>query len=262
MARKADPTIRGRLLAAARAEFSDHGLDGARISTITSRAGVSKGAFYLHFRTKEHAFEEVVSDFFGSIYGRMEEQDRLLGASEDVDLVTIREQLLERDVELFEYLWDQRAFALILFEGAGSSRHCHLIDAFAVRVQEQIERMLEIDRRYGRVRAQVDIRTSAAFIAGGFDRYARILLSGSTKPDIRADLMQLQDFVTFGLLPLELHRDAMRGSTHSSPPSHDRVRPAVPFERPTLSLEPTPEQSGEYLRSPAALSEVASGAKS
>jgi AcrR family transcriptional regulator len=184
---------------AARTEFSEDGLDGARISSITSRAGVSKGAFYLHFKTKEHAFEEVASDFFGTFYRMMGEMDALLES--DQDLLALHEQLLERDVAMMEFLWGERAFALILFEGARSSRHCHLIEAFANQVQRQIANMLAIDQRHGRVRTDLNLETIAAFLAGGFDRYARRLLASPTKPDIRADLQQLQSFFTLGLAP-------------------------------------------------------------
>jgi AcrR family transcriptional regulator len=240
MARKADPTIRGRLLAAARTEFSQEGLDGARISSITSRAGISKGAFYLHFKTKEHAFEEVASDFFGTIYRRMEELDRLLESS-STDLVAIQEQILERDVELFEFLWNQRAFALILFEGAGSSRHCHLIEAFAKQVQTQIAVLLDTDRRHGRLRPDLDIQVCASFIAGGYDRYARVLLASESKPDIRSDLRQLQRLVNLGLMPLEV--------AATLPSSLMTLHPPTQLTRPMVDARPRRVEvfeSGEF----------------
>ncbi len=225
MARKADPTIRGRLLNAARAEFSEHGLDGARISTITSRAGVSKGAFYLHFQTKEHAFEEVARDFFNSFHKMMEGLDALVESTSDDDLSRLHTQLLDKDVEMMEFLWNERAFASILFEGAGSSKHCHLIEAFAARIQDQIVRLLGIDQKNGRIREDLNLNVVAAFIAGGFDRYARLLLSSSTKPDIRSDLIQLQGFVSRGVLtPV-----AIQAIESGPPPSSDTRRAPSPL---------------------------------
>src|SRR5271154_2762329 len=60
MSRPADPTARSALVAAARTEFVKKGLHGARIEDITSACGLSKGAFYLHFESKEALFEELV----------------------------------------------------------------------------------------------------------------------------------------------------------------------------------------------------------
>src|SRR2546427_13047832 len=63
MARPADPKAKEALVAAARAEFARKGLVGTRIEDITAACRLSKGAFYLHFSSKEALFEELVEDF-------------------------------------------------------------------------------------------------------------------------------------------------------------------------------------------------------
>jgi AcrR family transcriptional regulator len=40
--------------------FADKGFAGARLDDIASRAGISKGALYLYFETKEDIFRAVV----------------------------------------------------------------------------------------------------------------------------------------------------------------------------------------------------------
>src|SRR5438128_370268 len=67
MARPADPTARDALIAAARAEFAKRGLRGARIEDITAACELSKGAFYLHFESKEALFALLVGGFVGEI---------------------------------------------------------------------------------------------------------------------------------------------------------------------------------------------------
>ncbi len=54
-------TTRAQLLKAAEACFSISGYDGASIADICQRAGVSKGAFYHHFPTKQALFLELLS---------------------------------------------------------------------------------------------------------------------------------------------------------------------------------------------------------
>src|SRR5712692_808680 len=63
MARPADPNAKEAVVAAARAEFARRGLRGARIEDITAACGLSKGAFYLHFESKEALFRERVTAF-------------------------------------------------------------------------------------------------------------------------------------------------------------------------------------------------------
>ncbi len=46
---------------AARAEFAEHGLAGARVDRIAERADANKRSIYMHFGTKEELFDLVVS---------------------------------------------------------------------------------------------------------------------------------------------------------------------------------------------------------
>ena len=70
MPRPSDPHARARLLDAARAVFSERGLDRSKVEDITTRAQLSKGAFYLHFESKEEAFRELLS----SVMTHLEQQ--------------------------------------------------------------------------------------------------------------------------------------------------------------------------------------------
>ncbi|MFE2373443.1 TetR family transcriptional regulator [Streptomyces sp. NPDC059398] len=53
---------RARLLAAARTEFAEHGLDGARVDRIAERAGANKERIYGYFGSKEKLFAAVVAE--------------------------------------------------------------------------------------------------------------------------------------------------------------------------------------------------------
>ncbi|MDX2919834.1 MULTISPECIES: ScbR family autoregulator-binding transcription factor [Streptomyces] len=49
------------ILEAAGAVFAERGYDGATVSDVYSRAGLTKGAFYFHFSSKKDLAEEVLS---------------------------------------------------------------------------------------------------------------------------------------------------------------------------------------------------------
>src|SRR5882757_8254947 len=63
MSRAADPTVKISLLRSAEEVFAEKGLSAAKVQDITERAGMSKGAFYLHFESKEEAFRQIVESF-------------------------------------------------------------------------------------------------------------------------------------------------------------------------------------------------------
>lgn len=50
------------IVSAALEVFAEKGFAAARLDDIAARAGVSKGALYLYFETKQHLFEAVVRD--------------------------------------------------------------------------------------------------------------------------------------------------------------------------------------------------------
>ena len=52
----------GEIVAAALEVFAEKGFAAARLDDIAARAGVSKGALYLYFETKQDLFEAVVRD--------------------------------------------------------------------------------------------------------------------------------------------------------------------------------------------------------
>ncbi len=51
---------RRKLLSAAEGEFGEKGFHNASISSITQRAGVAQGTFYLYYRSKEEIFRALV----------------------------------------------------------------------------------------------------------------------------------------------------------------------------------------------------------
>lgn len=53
---------RRKLLEAAGQEFADKGFHAASVSSITTRAGVGQGTFYLYFHSKDEIFASVVRD--------------------------------------------------------------------------------------------------------------------------------------------------------------------------------------------------------
>ncbi|GCD98309.1 MULTISPECIES: TetR/AcrR family transcriptional regulator [Embleya] len=53
---------RAKLLDAARAEFAEHGIAGARVDRIALRAGVNKERIYAYFGNKEQLFQHVLTE--------------------------------------------------------------------------------------------------------------------------------------------------------------------------------------------------------
>lgn len=231
MPRPSDPHARARLLDAARGVFSERGLDRAKVEDITTRAQLSKGAFYLHFESKEEAFRELLA-------GVVSHLESMLNDSSDMQLATVPgdgmfadyvEACHVKNVEIFEFVWENRALMAMVLEGGGSASYQHLIEDFALRAQRQTAALIQHGIDIGLYRPNVDIEAAAAFIAGGYDRLARQLVRQQKKPNLEAMLREVQWLFLGGIARPEVlvtlerdpqklsgKRDVERGESHAA----------------------------------------------
>ncbi len=79
-----------KILAAARKEFADKGLEGARVDRIARAAGVNKAMIYYHFRSKESLYDTVIEEFLDRIKVFLEETLEKVADPEELLLAIAR----------------------------------------------------------------------------------------------------------------------------------------------------------------------------
>lgn len=236
MPRLADRRAKIELLRAAEAAFAEHGLSAAKVEDITSRAGVSKGAFYLHFDSKEDCWREIVEGFIARLAVRIEPSVAIAQAG----TATV-EQVLElwraQDVATLEFCWQNRALLGMLLAGGGGAPYSYLIDEFADRAASQAEAWVRYAKAVGLYREDIDEAIAATIIAGAYDRLARELIRQPMRPDNEAWCRQAQELFMRGLLqePASPSRaddvdrkvtSGGRASTVEAPASRERTKRA------------------------------------
>src|SRR5882672_2021841 len=82
------------ILAAARDEFAEHGLGGARMDRIAERAGLNKRLIYYYFEDKDRLFRAVLEQ----AYRHIREEERKLNLLELKPAEALR--------KLVEFTWD------------------------------------------------------------------------------------------------------------------------------------------------------------
>lgn len=133
---------RARLLEAAEACFSESGYDGTGVAKICRRAGVSKGAFYHHFETKQAIFLELLNK-------SLEVLDRQMARARQsaVDVPTALTHIAGLMRDVFEYaggklpiflaFWMQAAHDPAIWEATiGHYRHYQAV--FAAMIEAGI----------------------------------------------------------------------------------------------------------------------------
>jgi AcrR family transcriptional regulator len=192
MARPPNPAAREALLEAARIELAAHGLAAARVEDIARRAGLSKGAFYLHFATKEQVFEELLQRFFGAmadqIARRQEAEERFIAEHAGVPAPDLLEAQIafecDVDGETIEALWRNRFMIAIL--DSGGPRYAALLHQFRRSIHALTARRIADKQAAGRMRADVDPAVVADLIAGTYEWLARRMVEMTVKPDLLA----------------------------------------------------------------------------
>lgn len=215
MSRPADPNAREALLAAAEQAFAQGSLRSARIEDITARVGLSKGAFYLHFKSKEAAFEELLlrmnaelealdqrrharSQAFLAERGALTARDRRQETRRYRDYVALE---VAQDEETLESIWKYRAVFSTLLRGCGGTVFegalWLMLDREQARVAEQIRNLQGclVTRR------DVPPEVVASMIIGTYFLAGQRMVREEHKPDLHALAVHLNRLMHEGLSP-------------------------------------------------------------
>ncbi len=72
-----------RIIKAALEEFSNYGLNGARVDRIAQKAQINKAMIYYYFSSKENLYSEAVKAFFGSLINKIKNSIDQSGSATD-----------------------------------------------------------------------------------------------------------------------------------------------------------------------------------
>ncbi len=215
MARPADPHARDALIAAARAEFVRKGIRGARIEDITAACGLSKGAFYLHFESKEALFGELVQAFTARLAEDSEARVRDMaaflgeeGVLSDRDFLDASERYqrfvqleVRHDLRTLEAMWDARDVLDVLIRGSQGtpfdSLVWDLVDREVARVAENFASM----QGGCQARSDIDPQIFASFVVGTYLLVSKQMVQLKEKPDLAALACSLQKLIREGASP-------------------------------------------------------------
>jgi len=159
----------GQLTAAALELFLEHGFAGTRMEDVASRAGVSKGAIYLHFATKEELFRAVVR---AGIVPRIDQAEAAIsdfrGSARELLSSLLHGLLLE--------FWDSPSSGIPKLMVAEARQFPGLAsDYFAeisLRARQLMERVLRRGIESGEFRRDLDVTYCARVISSALDQQA------------------------------------------------------------------------------------------
>jgi len=156
----------GEITAAAFAVFAEKGFASAKLDEIAARAGLSKGALYLYFETKEDilitVFREKMAEWVASLRREVAaERDPLAKVRK---IVALHFRVLEDNPELAEVLQVELRQGQKFFRGASA----HEVSAYFGVIND----VLEEGAASGQIRRDLPVKIATKMLFGAMDQLA------------------------------------------------------------------------------------------
>ena len=192
-----------RIQQAALEEFSEKGFLGASLRQIVKNAGVTTGAFYGYFSSKEALFAAIVEPHATALMGRFMEAQTDFAEHPEEEQPAHMGEASSRYVEwMVDYIYQHMdACKLLICCAEGTSYETFVHNMVEVEVESTF-RFLEVLRRLGHPIPVLDRQLCHIIASGMFNGIFEIVVHDMPKEQAMHYVDQLRDFYTAGWLKL------------------------------------------------------------
>ena len=200
MEEKSNATLE-KIHEAAMAEFLDKGFQGASLRQIVKNAGVTTGAFYGYFSSKEALFASIVEPHAAALMGRfMEAQTSFSELPEQEQPEHMGLESSQCVNWMVDYICDHREPVKLLLCKAEGTSYEHFVHNMVEVEVEYTLRYMDVLRRLGREVPELSQSLCHIIASGMFNGLFEIVVHDMPKE--QADVEQFRTFYTGGWLKL------------------------------------------------------------
>ena len=202
MEEKSNATLE-KIHKAAMAEFLDKGFQGASLRQIVKNAGVTTGAFYGYFSSKEALFASIVEPHAAALMGRfMEAQTSFSELPEQEQPEHMGLESSQCVNWMVDYICDHREPVKLLLCKAEGTSYEHFVHNMVEVEVEYTLRYMDVLRRLGREVPELSQSLCHIIASGMFNGIFEIVVHDMPKEQAMRYVDQLRDFYTAGWLKL------------------------------------------------------------
>ena len=197
------PVTMERIQKAALEEFSEKGFLGASLRQIVKNAGVTTGAFYGYFSSKEALFASLVEPHAAALMGRfMEAQTSFAGMPEEEQPKHMGEASGDYVDWMVDYICQHREpVKLLLCRAEGTSYEHFAHNMVEIEVEYTLKYM-EVLRRLGKDIPDLSRSLCHIIASGMFNGLFEIVVHDMPREQARLYVAQFRAFYTAGWLKL------------------------------------------------------------
>ena len=202
MEEKSNATLE-KIHEAAMAEFLDKGFQGASLRQIVKNAGVTTGAFYGYFSSKEALFASIVEPHAAALMGRfMEAQTSFSELPEQEQPEHMGLESSQCVNWMVDYICDHREPVKLLLCKAEGTSYEHFVHNMVEVEVEYTLRYMDVLRRLGREVPELSQSLCHIIASGMMDGLFEIVVHDMPKEQALRDVEQFRTFYTGGWLKL------------------------------------------------------------
>ena len=184
---------------AALAEFLDKGFLGASLRQIVKNAGVTTGAFYGYFSSKEALFNAIVEPHAAALMGRFMEAQTTFAELPEKEQPEHMGLESGRCVDwMVDYICAHREPVKLLLCCAEGTSYEHFVRNMVELEVEYTQRYMEVLRRLGRDIPVLDKSLCHIIASGMFNGIFEIVVHDMPRDQAMRDVDQLRAFYTAG----------------------------------------------------------------
>ena len=192
-----------RIHQAARREFLERGFRASSLRNIVKEAGLTTGAFYGYYKSKEDLFEALVGEHYRWILRRFREAQQ-----EFANLPRERQPEVMGDIsglcmfDMLHYAYrNLESFKLILCCSEGT-RFSGLVDEMVEIEVEATHAYLGVLEELGRPAPQIDLRLEHILITGMFHTFFELIIHEMPLPEAENYVREMRAFYSAGWMKI------------------------------------------------------------
>ena len=184
-------------------EFSEKGFLGASLRQIVKNAGVTTGAFYGYFSSKEALFASIVEPHAAALMGRFMQAQTGFAELPEKEQPAHMGESSGRYVEwMVDYICQHREPVKLLLCRADGTSYEHFIHNMVEVEVESTLRYMEVLRRLGKNIPPLNRSLCHIIASGMFNGLFEIVIHDMPREQAFQDVTQFRSFYTAGWLEL------------------------------------------------------------
>ena len=193
------PVTMERIQKAALEEFSEKGFLGASLRQIVKNAGVTTGAFYGYFSSKEALFASLVEPHAAALMGRfMEAQTSFADLAEEEQPKHMGEASGDYVDWMVDYICQHREPVKLLLCRAEGTSYEHFVHNMVDVEVEYTLKYMDVLRRLGKEIPELNRSLCHIIASGMFNGLFEIVIHDMPREQARRDITQFRTFYTAG----------------------------------------------------------------